>query len=230
MNSLFLCLEKTDPTRPLVFQVVHRMPSERKGPHPFHPLVRRNIGGCALRVPCLPRERVEAGRAPRCCSSLGTSGDSENLEKSNLATGSTSQSMDMGRTCKQVVALIGNILGQIISKSFADWVSCTNKDWLCWSHRAVKKRQDNASHGRPHSYRESSLEHGVASCTFTLRVKERTMYRTHRRGKSQKKAPRPARRQKSEEAKRRPSHFGRVGLRENPLQHIRRNTRNRQIR
>ena len=31
-------------------------------------------------------------------------------------------------------------------------------------------------------------------------------------------------------AKRRPSHIGRDGLRENPLQHFRRNTRNTQIR
>ena len=59
-NSLFLCLEKTDPTRPLVFQAIHRTPSERKGPHPSHPVVRWKICGCAWRASCLQRERVEA--------------------------------------------------------------------------------------------------------------------------------------------------------------------------
>ena len=104
---------------------------------------------------------MEAGRTPRCCSSLGTSGESEDLEKSNLAKGSTGQSKDMGPTCKQVVALIGNILEQVMSMSFAGWVSCTNMDWLR-SQRAEKRRQDSASHGRPHSSRESSLEQDAA--------------------------------------------------------------------
>ena len=35
LNSLFLCLEKTDPTRPRVFLEIHRKPPERKGPHYF---------------------------------------------------------------------------------------------------------------------------------------------------------------------------------------------------
>ena len=90
---------------------------------------------------------MEAGRAPRRCSSLGTSGESEDLEKSNLAKGSIGQSKDLGPTCKQVVALIGSILEQVMSMSFADWVSGTNMDWLLRSHRAEKRRQDNASHG-----------------------------------------------------------------------------------
>ena len=34
LNSLFLCLEKTDPTRPRVFQLIHRKPSERGYIHP----------------------------------------------------------------------------------------------------------------------------------------------------------------------------------------------------
>ena len=55
-------------------------------------------------------------------------------------------------------------------------------------------------------------------------------YRTHRNGKPGKMAPRLARRQKGEEAKRRPSHIGLVGLRDNLSQHFRRNTRNRQLR
>ena len=173
---------------------------------------------------------MEAGRAPRCCSSLGTSGDSEDLKKSNLAKGSTGQSKDMGPTCKQVVALIGRPLGQVMSMSFADWVSCTNMDWLLRSHRAEKRRQDNASHGPPHSSRASSLEQDAESCTVTPRVKDNTKCRTYRNGKPRKRAPRPARRQKGEEAKRRPSHIDLVGLRENTLQHFRRNTTNRQLR
>ena len=44
--------------------------------------------------------------------------------------------------------------------------------------------------------------------------------------KAAKKKSRPARRRKGEEAKGRPSHIGRAGLRDNPLQHITRNTRN----
>ena len=51
---------------------------------------------------------------------------------------------------RQVVALIGSILEHVMAISFADWVSSTNMDWLLRSHRAEKRRQDNASHGRPH--------------------------------------------------------------------------------
>ena len=111
---------------------------------------------------------MEAGRANRCCSSLGTSGGSEDLEKSDLAKGSTSLSKDMGPTCKQVVALIRSILGQVMSVSFADWVSCTHMDWLHRSHRSEKRRQDRGSHGRPHSSRECScskmLRHAKQHC------------------------------------------------------------------
>ena len=60
---------------------------------------------------------------------------------------------DMGPTCKQVVALIGSILEQVMSVSFTDWVFCTKMDWLHPSHRAEKRRQDGVSHGRPHSSR-----------------------------------------------------------------------------
>ena len=82
-----------------------------------------------------------------------------------------------------------------------------------------------------HSELELSLEQDAASCTITHRDKESTKCRSHRNGKPQrKKALRLAKRQKGEVAKRRPSHIGLVGLRENPLQHFRRNTRNRQIR
>ena len=55
---------------------------------------------------------------------------SEGLERSNLANGSTGQSKDVGPTCKHVAALIGNVLEQVRSISFAGWFSCTNIDWL----------------------------------------------------------------------------------------------------
>ena len=128
------------------------------------------------------------------------------------------------------MALIRNILEQVMSVSFADWVSCTNMDWLHRSHRAEKRRQDSVSHGRPHSSREPSLEQDAASCKTSPRVKDNTKCRTHRNGKPRRRAPRHAKRRKGEEAKRRPSHIDLVGLRENTLQHFRRNTRNRQLR
>ena len=129
LNSLFLCLEKTDPTRPPVFQVTHRKPSERKGPHPSQPVVRCNICGGARRASCLQRERVEAGKARSCCSPLGTSGESEDLEKSNLAKRSTGQTKDIGLTCKQVAVLIGNVSKQVRLIPFVDWASCTTNDF-----------------------------------------------------------------------------------------------------
>ena len=128
------------------------------------------------------------------------------------------------------VALIGNVLKHVRSRSFADWVSWTNIDFLHRSHRAEKRRQDRVSHGRPHSSRESSLEQDVESCKATPRVKDNTRCKTHRNGKPRKKAPRPARRRKSGEARGRPSYIDLVGLRENTLQHVRRNTRDRQLR
>ena len=111
------------------------------------------------------------------------------------------QSKDMGNTWKKVVALIGNILKQIKSISFADWVSCTTVDWLHRSHRAEKKRHDNTSHVRTHSQREFSLEKDAASCTMTLRVKDNTTCETHRNGKPRKKAPGHAKRQKERRRK-----------------------------
>ena len=162
--------------------------------------------------------------------SLGTSGGSEDLEKSNLAKRSTGQSKDIGPNCKQVVALIRSILGQVMSVSFADWVSRTNMDWLHRSHRAEKRRQDRVSHVRSHSSKQSSLEQDGESHKATLQVKNNTKCKNHRNGKPLKKAPRPARRRKSGEARGRPSHIGLVDLRENALQHNRRNTKDRQIR
>ena len=38
---------ETDPTRPLVFQVMHRKTWERKEPHPSHPVVRCSACGGA---------------------------------------------------------------------------------------------------------------------------------------------------------------------------------------
>ena len=50
-----------------------------------------------------------------------------------------------------------------------------------------------------------------------MRVTDNERCRTHRNGKPQKRAPRPARRRDSREAKRRPSHIGRTGLRDDLL-------------
>ena len=80
------------------------------------------------------------------------------------------------------------------------------------------------SHGRPHSYRGSSLGQDVASCTVKQRDKESAKRRNHRKRKPLKMGPRPARRQKSGGAKGRPSHIGRAGLRGHFLQHFTRNT------
>ena len=75
------------------------------------------------------------------------------IRKVGSGRGSTSQSEDMGRTSKQTVPLIKSILEQVMSVSIADWVSCTNMDWLHRSHMAEKRRQYGESHGRPHSSR-----------------------------------------------------------------------------
>ena len=87
--------------------------------------------------------------------------EDEDLEESNLLAEITSQSKDMGPTCRHVASLNRNVVEHVRSISFADWVSCTNKHWLHRSHRAEKRKQDRGSHGRPHSSRESSPEqHG----------------------------------------------------------------------
>ena len=131
----------------------------------------------------------------------------------------------MGPTCKHVAPLIGNVLKQVRSVSFADWISCTNKDWLRWSHRAEKKKRDNVSHG-PHVHIENLPG---SEMRITLRVKEIINRKrgTHRKGKRGKRRLNPP---GGEKAKKRPSHNGRAGLRDDPLQHFRRNTRNRQVR
>ena len=109
-------------------------------------------------------------------------------------------------------------------------------DWLCRSHRAVKKRHDRLSHGRPHSKRESSLEQGVESCKVRQRAKENAKCRAHRKGKPRKKGPRPARERKGGEAKGRPSHIGltilsrKAGLTNNLSWYIVRNARFAQVR
>ena len=172
---------------------------------------------------------MEAGRAPRCCSSLGTSGESEDLEKSYLAKGSTGQTKDMGPTCKQVVALIGNILKQVRSISFADW--CTNMDWFALKPQGSKRRDTTMLRTCAHIHKKNlpwskMLHHARLRCESKL-IQSVEPIETANRGK---RAPRHARRQKGEEAKRRPSHIGLVGLRENPLQHFTKNTRNTQVR
>ena len=69
----------------------------------------------------------------------------------------------------------------------------------------------------------------VAVCKVRQRVKDNAMCRTHRKGKARKRGLRPARRREGGEAKGRPSHIGRAGSRDNPLQCIK-NTRNTQTR
>ena len=76
---------------------------------------------------------------------------------------------------------------------------------------------------------EKAVEKLTTMPDFLLRVKESAKCRTHRNGKPRKKkTPRPARRRKSGEAKGRPSHIGRAGLKDDPLQHFTGNTRNTQ--
>ena len=116
-----------------------------------------------------------------------------------------------------------------MSVFFADLVSCTNMDWLHPSHKAEKRRQDSVSHGRPDSSKESSLEQHAESCKITPRIKDNTKCDTHRNVKPRKRAPRHARRQEGEEARRRPSHIDLVGLGENATLQVR-NTKNRQLR
>ena len=55
--TLFFFVWRQQIQRDLVFQVIHRMPSERKGPHPSHPVVHCDICGCAWRASCFQRER-----------------------------------------------------------------------------------------------------------------------------------------------------------------------------
>ena len=136
----------------------------------------------------------------------------------------------MGPTGRHVASLNKNVVEHVRSTSFTDGVSCTNIDWLQRSHRAEKRRQDRGSHGRPQSPGQFSLEYDDDSCRVKKRIKKAAKRRIHRSRKQIKKAPRPARRRKSVEAREQPSHMRPVGLRKNPLQHLRRNNRNRQIR
>ena len=134
----------------------------------------------------------------------------------------------MGPTGRHVAPLNRNVIEYVRSTSFADGVSYTNIDWLQRSHRAEKRRQERGSHGRPHSTREASLEQYDDSCKVKPRIKKATERRIHRNKKQ--KAPRPARRRNSGEARERPPHMRPVNLREDPLQHFKRNTRNTQLR
>ena len=90
-------------------------------------------------------------------------------------------------------------------------------------------RHDKSSFGRPHSKREFSIGQDGASCIVKQRIKESAKCGTHRPGKRRKGAS-TTKRQKSGEAEGRPSHNGRAGLRDDPLQHFTRNTRSTQIR
>ena len=72
-----LLFGKTDPMRPLVFQVIHRMPSERKGPHPSQPVVRKRM---KQRRDRQRRRIVQAARNSGCRGSLGTQKESRSLD------------------------------------------------------------------------------------------------------------------------------------------------------
>ena len=56
---------------------------------------------------------MEAGKAPRCCSPLGTSGGSEGLEDSDLPKGLTGKSKDMGPTGRHVASLNRNVVEHV---------------------------------------------------------------------------------------------------------------------
>ena len=174
LNSLFFCLEKTDPTRPLVFQVIHRMPSERKG-HIHPTLLHVVISAVVLEEYPVSSENVwKLEKHLVVVFAAGNSGGSEDLEKSDLAKGSTGQSKDMGPTGRHVASLNMNVVEHERARSFTGWVSCTNMDWLHRSHRAEKRRQDGVSHGRPYSSKESSLKQHAESCKTTPWVKDNT--------------------------------------------------------
>ena len=142
---------------------------------------------------------------------------SEDVEESDLPKGLTGQSKDMGPTGRHVASLNRNVIEHVRSTSFADGVSCTTFDWQQRSHRAVKRRQDRGSHGRPQSPRKSPLEQDEDSRKATPRIKKATKPRIQRQGRQPRKTPRPARRRKDGEARERPSHMRPVSLRENPL-------------
>ena len=137
ISLFFSVLEKNRSNDPWCFQVIHRMPSERKGPHPSRPVVRCNICGlCVKSILSSNRKRVEPGKAPCCYSPLGTSGGSDDPEKIGTCIRmKQANPRDMGRTCKQVVALIGSILEQVMSVCFADLGLLHQYGWIGLHHR-----------------------------------------------------------------------------------------------
>ena len=70
VSILWFFCEEDRQTRPLVFQVIRRRPPSEKWTHASWPAVPYCTWD-GWRASCLQRERKEAGRAPRCCSSLG---------------------------------------------------------------------------------------------------------------------------------------------------------------
>ena len=124
------------------------------------------------------------------------------------------QSKDMGPAGRHVASLNRNVVEHVRSRSFADWVSYINKDWLHRSHRAEKRRQDRGSHGHPQSSRESSLEQDDDSCKATPRIKKTTKCRTHRmKGSRRKWRIDPTGGEKAGRRGGRPSHMRPVSLR-----------------
>ena len=186
--------------------------------------MRCKICGCVRRAPCHHRECSGAARTTRRSPSPGASGGSEGQDSSNLSNGETGQTKEMGPIGFHVTTPNKEVKEHVSAASCADEVSCTTKDWLQRSHRAVKRRQERGSNGRPQSPRASSLEQDDDSCIATPRIKKNERCRTHRMRKPQKRTPRHARRRRSGQARERPSHLRPVGLRENQQ-----NTRNRQI-
>ena len=114
-------------------------------------------------------------------------------------------------------------------------ISCTDMDWLYRSHRAVKKRRDRVSCGRPHSFKGPFVEQGVASCEIKQRTRESTNCTAHRKGKPRKMCfdfPGSGKRSGVEGAT--VTHGRTVlsqvaGLLDDLLQHVVRNARNTQL-
>ena len=84
-------------------------------------------------------------------------GKVKGLDWSDSAGRAIGHSRDMGPTCKHVMALVGNVLQQVKSISFAKLNFLHQYGLALLKPQAVKKRHDMVSHGRPRSCRGSSL-------------------------------------------------------------------------
>ena len=95
---------------------------------------------------------MEASKAPCCLSPLGTSGGSEDLERSDLATESTGQSKDMVPTCAQRGGFDEENLGTSDVSIFRGLGQLHQYGVGCTEATGQKKRRlDRGSHGHPQS-------------------------------------------------------------------------------